>query len=370
MTPPTPSGPPPHLRWVGSYCLSKVSEGQPIAVEGSARGSGRGWGWWGQGGEGAVEPAGVVERVGEAVGRDQCGGVGGGDGEHFRDRPGDGERGGAGRIGGIGGGWGERGGGIAIFAERDWIGRRGGAGGGVGGGTGSGFGAGGRRAALLHGRAEAFGHVAAQQEHQQLFGEARAVIDKMAVLIDDCLVIADHRALHGDVDQPFGGGRDRRAPGAVEPLRAGGAAQAIGARLRHADRLDRRLDRSQVGERLDEQPLLVGRPAIRTRLAQHGQPVEIGGIMAVRVDAGVERRGEVRVIGGRGIRRRRVRQHRRQRGVGGDGKNEGRGVRRRGVRGRGGAHGGHENIRGPCKTGVCWGANLRVFQGASNAQMT
>lgn len=219
---------------------------------------------------------------------------------------------------------------------------------GTGGRIGGGIDAGGRRAALLHGRAEAVGHVAAQQEHQQLFRQARAVIDKMAVLIDDRLVIADHRALHGDIDQPFGRGGDRRAPGAVEPLRAGGAAQAIGARLRHADCLDRRLDRSQVGERLDEAPLLVGRPAIRTRLAQHGQPVEIGRIMAVRVDAGFDGRGEAgRVLGRRGVRRRR--------GVGGDGNGKGRGVGRRGVRGRGGAHGGHENIKGPCRTGVCGG---------------
>lgn len=78
--------------------------------------------------------------------------------------------------------------------------------------------------------------------------------------------------------------RQRRFPGGGE-LRAF-PAKAIAGTPRHP-RLPRRLDDAgAVGERGDEIPLALRRPAVTARLAQDWEPLKSGGIVAVRVERG------------------------------------------------------------------------------------
>ena len=185
---------------------------------------------------------------------------------------------------------------------------------------GRGIGPPGRRAA-----AKTVGTISAQQEHQQPVALAKAAADAIAVAVEHRLVGADERAFEGGVEQFLGRGIDRRGPGAVERLGAGGPAQAIGGGFGHIDALRRGGDRSGIGKRLDKGALLVGRPAILAALAQHRHPLIGGGVVPVRVERG----GGCGFGGGRGLRAGR-----------GDGGNV--------------AHPPVWNIKGTCRKGIFW----------------
>lgn len=161
--------------------------------------------------------------------------------------------------------------------------------------------------------------------------------DAAAIGVEHRFDGAVDRPVERDIDQHPHGLRHRRIPSAGERLAAGRAAQAIGAAGRHMDGTRRFGDRSAIGKRLDKVALLAVRPAIGTRFAADGDPLIVGGVIAVGVEIRrLGRYGQVRGVERRGRR--------------------GRMLRELGVV----AHGRDGNILGTCRTVVFWGQSVEV----------
>ena len=109
--------------------------------------------------------------------------------------------------------------------------------------------------------AEALPGAVAQDEHQQRVVVHLPRADQLAVRVDGH-VDAVERAVHRDIFQPLDPEFQRGVPARAQLARRSVAAQEVGPLGRHVDRVRRRADAAEIGQRLDEAAVAFRGPAV------------------------------------------------------------------------------------------------------------